>query len=384
MLKYSNVWRKNVKAYKEGYKYIINKGGSSSTKTFSILQLLTEINRKYSKQIDIVGQTGLHLRTGVLNDMPLVCEQFGVSFDDYFQKSTRIFRLGKGTTNFLSFDKLGKAHGGRRDILYLNEANHIPYPIVEQLMIRTRGTTFIDYNPTNKFWVHELLKTEPEACKVIHSTYKDNPWLEQSIINKIEGRKGNNNFWRVYGLGEDGISEGLVFDNFKTEDFDKERFAKYYHGIDWGFSNDPFAYIRCAIEQENLYICDEIYQKGLLNKDSAPLVREILGDDFVTCDSSEPKSIQEYRKIHRINAIAAKKGPGSIESGIKKMQEFKNIIIHPTCPNSENEYQNYQWLKNNIGEQMRKPVDAFNHGIDGTRYAIEKVNNGKTLRVRST
>lgn len=383
MLKYSKVWHRNVEAYKEGYRYIINKGGSSSTKTFSILQLLTEINRKHPLQIDIVGQTGLHLRTGVLTDMPFVCEQFGVSFDDFYQKSSKIFKMGKGTTNFLSFDKLGKAHGGRRDILYLNEANHIPYPIVEQLIMRTRKTIFIDYNPTNSFWVEKLLKEEPEKCKVIHSTYKDNPWLEQSIINMIESRKGNNNFWRVYGLGEDGISEGLVFDNFKVEDFDKERFSRYYHGIDWGFSNDPFAYVRCAVEQDTLYICDEIYQKNLLPRESALLVKEILGRDFVTCDSAEPQSVAEYRKIYKINAFSAKKGKGSIESGVKQLQEFKRIIIHPSCVNTKNEFQNYQWLTDNIGEQMRKPIDAFNHIIDAIRYALEKLKNQRKMQVRS-
>lgn len=383
MLKYSNVWRKNVEAYKEGYKYIINKGGSSSTKTFSILQLLTEINRKYKLQIDIVGQTGLHLRTGVLNDMPAICQQFGIDFDNHYHKSSKIFKLN-GTTNFLSFDKLGKAHGGRRDILYLNEANHIPYPIVEQLMIRTRQMVFIDYNPTNKFWVHELIKNEPDKCKVIHSTYKDNIWLEQSIVDKLESRRGNNNFWRVYGLGEDGISEGLVFDNFIEESFDKERFAKYYHGVDWGFSNDPFAYVRCAVEQDTLYICDEIHQKGLLNKESAPLVKEMLGSDFVTCDSAEPKSVAEYRTVYRINAISAKKGKGSVESGIKQLQEFKKIIIHPSCPNAVNEFQNYQWMTDNIGGQLPKPIDAFNHIIDGARYALENLKTNRGVRVRST
>jgi len=382
MLKYSNVWRRNVKAYKEGYRYIINKGGSSSTKTFSILQLLTELDRKYKMQIDVVGQTSLHLRTGVLTDMPFVCSQFGINFDDFYQKSSKIFRL-KGIMNFLSFDKLGKAHGGRRDTLYLNEANHIPYAIVQQLMMRTRRTIFIDYNPTNQFWVADLLKKEPKKCKVLHSTYKDNPWLEQAIINTLEARRGNNNYWRVYGLGEDGISEGLIFDNFKKQAFDKEKFANYYHGIDWGFSNDPFAYVRCAIEQDNLYICDEIYQTGLLNKDSAPMVKEKLGGDFVTCDSAEPKSVAEYRSEYRIRAISSKKGKGSVESGIKQLQAFKNIFIHPSCGNLVNEFQNYQWLIDKIGEQLPKPIDAFNHGIDAIRYALENLKKNNQVRIRS-
>jgi len=379
----SSVWERNAQAYIDLYRYIVNKGGTSSTKTFSILELLVEIARKHPLKIDIVGQTTLHLKTGVLTDMIHVCKQFGINFDNHYQKSAKIFKWGKGTINFLSFDKIGKAHGGRRDILFLNEANHIPYNIVEQLMIRTRKTIFIDFNPTGKFWVKDIIKREPEKCYIIKSTYKDNPWLEQSIIDSIERRKGDNNFWRVYGLGEDGIAEGLVFDNFKELEFDKNRFAKYYHGLDWGFSNDPFAFVRFAIEQNNLYVCQEIYQKGLLNSDSAPLVKEIVGRDSVICDCAEPKSIKEFRKVYKINAIACKKGDGSIQRGIKKLQEFDNIYIHPDCPCTLEEFQNYEWLKNRNEIQQKKPIDAWNHIMDGLRYGNEKRTNKRKLRVRS-
>ena len=103
------------------------------------------------------------------------------------------------------------------------------------------------------------------------------------------------NFWRVYGLGEVGILEGRVFSNLEVEDFDKNKFDKYYNGIDWGFSTDPFAFIRCAVENDKLYLTDEIYKTNLLNKDSIPLVKEIIKNEYVTCDSSEPKSIAEFQ-----------------------------------------------------------------------------------------
>lgn len=380
----SNVWERNVKAYLDpNIRYIINKGGTRSTKTFSVLQLLTEITRKHEQQTDVVGQTTLHLRGGVLNDMPKICKQFGFEFDNFFQKSHKIFKRGKGIMNFLSFDKLGKAHGGARDNLFLNEANHIAEAIVEQLMMRTRKKIFIDYNPTGKFWVEKIIKREPEKCAIIKSTYKDNPWLEQAIIDSIERRKGDNNFWRVYGLGEDGIAEGLVFDNFKEFDFDKNRFAKYYNGIDWGFSTDPFAFVRFAVEQNNLYVCQEIYSTGLLLGDSAPLVKEIIGRESVICDCAEPQSIADYRKNYKINAIACKKGKGSIESGIKKLKEFDNIYIHPDCQCTLEEFQNYEWLKNRNEIQQRKPIDAWNHIIDGLRYANENRRNKKKFNIRS-
>lgn len=378
MLQLSNVFEKNVEAWSDDeIRYIINQGGTSSTKTFSVLQLLTTACLKNNEQIDIVGLNVPHLKSGVLNDMPVVCNQFGINFDEHYSKTDRVFKCGLGRINFIAFDKIGKAHGGRRDRLFLNEANHLPYPIAEQLMVRTRKKILIDYNPTNTFWVHtNILKNEPQKARLIKSTYKDNPWLEQSIVDTIESKRGDgkNNFWRVYGLGELGVAEGLVFNNFEQAEFDRYQFAQYRNGLDWGFSNDPFAFVRVAIEGRHLYICDEIYQKGLLNKDSAPMVKDIADKEFVRCDSAEPKSVKEFTTFG-VNAISVKKGPGSIESGIKFLQSFDRIFIHPSCPNVFNEFCNYQWKKDKNSEPIAEPISAFDHGIDAIRYALESDMN---------
>ncbi len=381
MLQCTKVFDYNYDAYKQNYRYIVNQGGTSSSKTFSTLQLLVAICLKYEKQIDIVGLSVPHLKSGVLNDMPDICEQFGINFDSNYSASDRVFKIGKGKINFLAFDKLGKAHGGRRDILYMNEANHLHYNIVEQLMVRTREKIFIDYNPTNEFWVHtKLMRDEPEKTKLIKSTYKDNQYLEQSIIDMIESKKGNNNFWRVYGLGELGIAEGLVFDNFEVAEFDKNKFSRYYNGLDWGFSNDPFACVRVAVENDCLYICDEIYGKKLLNKDSAPMVKALIGNEYVYCDSAEPKSIAEFRSFG-VNALECKKGAGSVESGIKYMQSFIKIVIHPTCPNTASEFRNYEWKTDKNGDYLPMPIDAFNHAIDAIRYALNDLIGQDTISV---
>lgn len=379
MLKCTRVFDYNYDAYKQNFRYIVNQGGTSSSKTFSTLQLLVAICLKYEKQIDIVGLSVPHLKSGVLNDMPTVCEQFGIDFSMNYKESDRCFSAGMGKINFLAFDKLGKAHGGRRDLLYMNEANHLNYNIVEQLMVRTRENIFIDYNPTNEFWVHtKLMKEEPQKTKLIKSTYKDNQYLEQTIIDMIESKKGNNNFWRVYGLGELGVAEGLVFDNFEEAEFDKNRFGRYYNGIDWGFSNDPFACVRCAVENDVLYICDEIYQKKLLNKDSAPMVKALIGNEYVNCDCAEPKSIADYRSLG-VNALECKKGPGSIESGIKHIQSYKKIKIHTSCQNTLSEFRNYEWKTDKNGDYLPIPVDAFNHAIDAIRYALNDLIGQNTI-----
>lgn len=377
MLKLTNVFRKNAEAYVSGkYRYIINQGGTSASKTFSLLQLLVQIAKKHKKQVDILGLTVPHLKAGVINDMPAVMEGFGLSFHDMYNSTDKQLPFpDAGVHNFISVDKLGKAHGGRRDILYINEANHHTWAIIEQLMIRTRDLIFIDYNPTNEFWVHEKILNNPaerDKALLIKSNYRDNQYLEQAIIDALEARKGDgtSNFWRVYGLGELGVAEGLVFNNFEIADFDIYKFAKYRNGIDWGFSNDPFAFVRMAIENDTLYFCQEIYQRGLLNKDSADMVKPIIRNEIVWCDSAEPKSVAEYNSLE-VNAKSAKKGPGSIASSIKKMQSFRNIIIHKSnCPNTAAEFKNYQWKKDKNGLILPEPQDGFDHAINAGWYGL--------------
>ena len=378
----TNVFDYNYEAYKSGqFRYIVNQGGTSSSKTFSILQLLTAIGYKYEKQIDVVGLSVPHLKSGVLNDIPKVFKQYGINFDLGFNHSDKFYKFESGgVLNFLAFDNLGKAHGGRRDILYLNEANHLNYNIVEQLMSRTRDVIFIDYNPTNAFWVHnQLMMREPDKVKLIKSTYKDNQFLEQSIIDFIESRRGdgNNNYWRVYGLGELGKAEGLIFDNVEARSFTKEelnRFDRIFEGIDWGFAVDPFVFVKCYYNRKHraLYIFDEIYKVGLSNEDAIREVRKkhSAGAEIIA-DSEEPKSIYEFRNAG-LPIKKARKGAGSVSFGMKKLQGLLHIYIDPErCPNTYREFINYAYDEDKNGEIKSVYPDRENHSIDGIRYALE-------------
>lgn len=371
MITLTRVFHETQQAIKQGYRIIVNRGGARSSKTWSELQLFVDIARKKPVKIDIVGQTVPHLKQGVLTDMPKVCEDFGIVFDEHYNKSDKEFKL-IGSINFLSIDKLGKALGGGRDYLFLNEANYQHWDIVEQLMIRTRKAIILDFNPTSEFWLTKKLKQIETNLIEIHSTYKDNPRLSPEIIKSIEARMGDNNFWRVFGLGEYGMSEGLVYKDFETDcDFNKEQFEQYRHGVDWGFSVDPFAYNRIAIDKRNMiiYVCDEINGRELQNTDTAPEVIKIARDSTVYCDSAEPKSIQEYKNLG-VNAYPVKKGQGSVEVGIKFLQRYK-IKVHRDCPHTAEELMNYGWKKNRAtGETLTEPIDAFNHHLDAIRYSI--------------
>ena len=225
MLSLTKTFYKNADAYcSKKYRYIINQGGSSSSKTFSILQLLTQIALNRKIIIDIASESVPHLKRGVLRDLPQVFNQFGLNFDLMLNRSDNFITFQNGSKiNLIALDNPGKARGSRRDILFINEANLIPYETALQLFIRTHECIFIDYNPTNAFWVHkQIIPNNPENNILIKSTYKDNQFLPQSEIDELESRKGDNNFWRVYGLGELGIAEGLVFTNVVIQEISDE------------------------------------------------------------------------------------------------------------------------------------------------------------------
>lgn len=382
MLSLTQTFYKNADAYcSQNYRYIINQGGSSSSKTFSILQLLTVIAQNRTLTIDIAGESLPHLKRGVLRDLPKVFEQFDLNFDLLFNRSDSFIKMPNGSKiNFIALDNPGKARGSRRDILFINEANLIPFETAQQLFIRTHESIFIDYNPTNAFWVHtKIIPNNPEKVLLIKSTYKDNQFLPQAEIDELESRRGdgNNNFWRVYGLGELGIAEGLIFDNVEHRTITDEEiraFDKTYEGIDWGFAVDPFVFVKNYYNRKTrtLYIYDEIFKTGLPNDEAIRLVKEKhVKGCVIRADSEEPKSIYEFQRAG-LPIEKAKKGPGSISYGIKKLQGLCHIYIDPArCPNTYKEFTSYAFEEDKNGDYKSDYPDKNNHTIDAVRYSLE-------------
>jgi len=380
MLKLTKTFYKNAEAYNsQKYRYIINQGGSSSSKTFSILQLLTVIATSRKVTIDIASESVPHLKRGVLRDLPIVFEQMGLNFELMFNRSDNFIKFENGTKiNLIALDNPGKARGSRRDILFINEANLIPYETALQLFIRTHEQIFVDYNPTNAFWVHnKIIPNNPDNCLLIKSTYKDNQFLPQSEIDELESRKGDNNFWRVYGLGELGKAEGLIFDNVEARIFTKEelqRFDRIFEGIDWGFAVDPFVFVKCYYNRKhrNLYIYDEIYKVGIDNRAAIAEVKaKHTPGSIIIADSEEPKSIYEFSDAG-LPMQKARKGPGSVSFGIKKLQGLTHIYIDPQrCPNTYKEFSEYSYEEDRDGNLKSIYPDKNNHTIDSIRYALE-------------
>lgn len=382
MLKLTKTFFKNAQAYKsEKYRYIINQGGSSSSKTFSTLQLLTIIAIGRKVTIDICSESLPHLKRGVMRDFPYVFDQFdGLNFDTLLNKSDNYIKFPNGSLiNFIALDNPGKARGSRRDILFINEANLVPYETAQQLFIRTHETIFIDYNPTNAFWVHnEIIPHNVDRSLLIKSTYKDNQFLPQSEIDELESRRGdgNNNFWRVYGLGELGIAEGLVFENVTARtitDEELNQFDYVYQGIDWGYIH-PFVFIKCCYNDETkkLYIFDEVHQPHLSLQASMDLVRSKMVYGDIIADSANPQSIGEFWD-NGFTIYPANKTPGSRVFGYRWLQSLNEIIIDPvTCPNTLHEFQTMEYLKDKDGKYIDDYPKINDDGIDAVRYSLER------------
>jgi phage terminase large subunit len=282
--------------------------------------------------------------------------------------------------------------------IIVEEATECTYKAVKQLLKRQRGKSTVPkrltmlFNPILKDhwiykeyfldnWEDDKQYVETSRLSILHTTYKDNKFLSEEDINDLEN-ESDRYYYEVYTLGKWGILGAVIFKNWKVEDFSdiESTFDNYHNGVDWGFGTDPFAFGRCHLDlkRKKLYICREIYATGLSNDESGDLIKDVVEKEKVTCDSAEPKSVNDYRKKH-IYAVSAKKGPGSIEYGIKFLQSLE-IIIHPRCQNAKNEFSKYKYKEDRMGNVLPIPVDKDNHLIDAIRYSLEDYSMDKTLK----
>ena len=363
----TTVFDKNAAAYGEGHNLIINQGGTSSSKTYSVLQLLFLIALYSTRKliISVVSYTFPHLRLGAMRDFENILLKHNIIPDEIHNKSEGFYKVGKSIIEFFSADNLGKVHGPRRDLLYVNEANYMKkYSTFEQLVIRTRGTVFADFNPTAEFWMHtEVIPNEPNI--LIKSTYLDNNLLEQSIIDKIERKKHNENWWRVYGLGEIGRLEGAILTNWKFGDFNKN--LPFGYGLDFG-TKDPDALVKVAVDKKNkkLYWKQELYKNGLSTESLYKAIKlRVPANKIIIADSAGKRTILDLHS-KGINIRKVKKD--KIVEDVKLLMDYE-IIVHPDSFDLAKELNNWVWLD----KKGEVPLDDFNHLIDAARYYSKTV-----------
>ena len=350
----------------------IVRGGTSSSKTFSIIpMLITYAVQNKGIEISIVAESIPHLRRGAIRDFLKIMDMVGMYKDDNWNKSSLTYKFTNGSfIEFFSADQPDKLRGARRDVLFVNECNNIDWESYYQMAIRTRKFIYLDYNPVAEFWVDAELIGEPDSEMVV-LTYKDNEALDASIVKEIEKAKDKSvtseywrNWWRVYGLGEIGSLEGLVFSNWKTIDTIPEEARLLGYGLDFGYSVDPTAIVAVYQYNEEIILDEICYRNGMLNSDIAKIIPD---EVMVYADSAEPKSIDDIRRYgKKIKGVT--KGKDSINYGIQIMQGF-NFLVTNRSTNLIKELRGYIWDKDKRGNLTGAP-SGVDHSIDSVRYFV--------------
>jgi phage terminase large subunit len=349
----------------------VHQGGTRSGKTYSICQALIELcykNKGAGIVITIVRKTFPALRSSVMRDFFDILTEGENYYEENHNKSQATYTLFGNLVEFISADQPQKLRGRKRTMLYINEANELSLEDWRQLILRTTDKTIIDYNPSDQYhWIYEYVLNRDDV-DFFQTTYLDNPFLEQSVIDEIERfKETDENYWRIYGLGERGINTAAVFPQWQVADQIPERAKLVAYGMDWGFTNDPTALVSVWREDYSLYIKEHLYKTGLTNRDiSLELDKLELNRTPIICDSAEPKSIEELHRLGH-NVKPSKKGPDSIRLGIDIMKRHKLYILKESL-NAQKEFRNYRWETNKDGVQLSKPVDHNNHIVDAVRY----------------
>ena len=377
----TRIFNENLIAYQRGKRRALNEGGTYSSKTWSILQLLIIIasQTRIPLIISVVSESLPHLKRGAIRDFFKIMEE-STENNPRYNKTEQTYTFGLGKIEFFGADESDKVRGPRRDILFINEGNNVPWETARGLDIRTARFTFVDWNPVSEFWVHQYETedgrkipgwlSEPDSA-YIHSTYKDAlAVIPPETVKNIESNKDKDpNWWNVYGLGLIGKVEGLVYPYFNQV---KELpYGEIFYGLDFGFSTDVTALVKNVIAGEGLYSQELIYERGLTNQDIAVRMGELGVDkhfDEIFADSSEPKSIQEIY-LMGFNIKPCAKGPGSVEYGHQKVRQYKQYWTEDSV-NCIKEQRNFRYIPDKNGKLTEKTTHIFSHGQDARRYAI--------------
>ncbi len=362
--------------YARKERYVVDQGSTSSGKTYAILQvLLCRSAQNPNSVTTIVGQDFPNLRKGALRDFDNIIQDFPFStWVGRPNKTTMVYPLFNGSViEFATYGDEQDAKSGKRDYLFLNEADGISYPVFRQLAMRTSKQIFIDFNPSREFWAHTYVKGKKDSV-FIYSTWRNNQYCPVEIIRDIEALKETSpELYKVYSLGRIGNLIGQVFPDVNiVAEFPKEA-KNITYGLDFGYSNSKTALAKVGEFNGELYLQELLYQTGLFNRDIAAKLKSLGLNKYSTiiADSAEPKTIAELNTLG-FNVKGTVKGLDVKRAGIWKMKQFKlNLTADST--NARKEKKNYIWKTNKDGEPLNEPIKAFDDFWDATRYAVQYV-----------
>lgn len=360
---------------------VVNQGGTSSGKTYAIMQVLFSIAIREKAVITVVGQDIPNLKVGAMRDAGEIVQnspELQTCIVSY-NKTDRIYDFKSGSTlEFKSYEDSQDAKSGKRDYLFVNEANGIRHDVFQELHLRTRIRTFIDYNPNAGFWAHTHYIGHP-GTRLLISDHRHNPFLSDKVRDKIESIKHKDpEAWRVYARGLTGKIEGLVYRNWEWCEGIPEGANYLGAGLDFGFVNDVTAVVDVFMLNGELYLDELLYETGLINvpvegsayrhPNISDRLKEVGHDPAkeIVADSAEQKSITEL-KVAGWRMTPVKKGPNSVKDGITNLKKYK-LNVTRRSKNIGIEMNTYRWNKTKEGENENEPVKGFDHALDATRY----------------
>lgn len=402
-MKTTSVFSENIEAYTNGTRIIANKGSSRSSKTWSILQLLYIIAKHSRKKlrISIVSKTLPHVKAGVMSDFEEILIGEGIVPDLIHHKTEHYYKIGKSRIEYFGADNEDRVHGPKRDILFINEIPFVKYQIFEQLMLRTSGAIFLDYNPIGDFWfdTETMINDNPV---IIHSTYLDNEFLEEGIRKFLDSRferynrekadgtitKSFENWCKVYLFGTKGSLEGLIYENWRYAEPGELEIAFSELGtnyaLDYGFYPNPDAMSEIAIDRKRkiMYLDELIYST---NNKTADLITQIKSfykaEKLIVAESAAPRTNADLEDHFNLIPATKRVGDKLKADWIRELSGWE-FIISNTSPNLAKEYQNYIWSDRKSGT----PIDGNDHFMDGKLYNYIKSvigGGGEILSVTS-
>jgi phage terminase large subunit len=385
---------KNLRALLENDKpIIVLEGSTRSTKTYSIIQYIVMmcLQSKIIARSFRSDQTVCR-KTLVPDFLSILANNFPELGLDGWNKTEACYTFSNGSKYFFDGCDPAKLHGMKQDIAHLNEVMEIEFASWNQIKIRTSGLKIFDYNPslTHHWLFNTVMKRSEGKFNYIHSTYKDNPFLEDEQVAEIEAweptkeniNQGTNDkwLWEVYGLGKRGRRKGTIYTRWEITEQWPERMAcnRWGYGLDFGFSIDPTALIECCLFQDELYVRERIYETGLVAtiSESNPnfpsierSMKELKVDKYakIIADRARPDSIADLAGVG-YNVIPYHQSTNAINPGIQRLQRF-SIKVHIGSQNLQRELENYTWKIDPKTEEVTDiPIDKFNHALDAIRY----------------
>jgi phage terminase large subunit len=373
------------KTYKDidgSRKICILQGGTRSSKSYSALQwLIVKALSEPASVISVVRKSFPSMRVSIMRDFVGIMKDLGIWEDERWSATEHIYTFENDSMiEFMSIDNAEKRKGTSRDYLFCDEVNELSREDYFQLFIRTRKKTIVAYNPsfgTNNYIFNEI-QTHPESDLYI-STFRDNPFLEQSIIDEIERLKTiNPDYYKIYGLGLPGSNLGSIF-NITIVDEIPEYAEFVAFGMDFGFSIDPTTLVAMYKWDGNLYFDELLYKTGMVTADICRVLEHLdVQRNEIWADSAEGRLIEEIYR-YGFNIKGVRKGKDSIRMGIDLMQTYK-LHVTKQSTNMIREFNEYVWMVDKNGNFENTPVDYSNHTIDAARYVVMERLNAKKIQ----